>query len=120
MSSKAPIEPKPEATESSAAVPNPPAEPKTDHHAEFVRLQRIMADGVQRSIHHTDDHSQKNLRVSINTLSVSVTALIDLLIEKDVITAHEFWEMASHGMSEEVADYEKRLSKILQREVKLG
>jgi hypothetical protein len=86
----------------------------------YFQLMHAMQSGValhmQRDPKETDP---KHLRVGINSSLISNGALVQLLIEKGVITDLEFWEKLNEFVERDVKKYEELLGGI-NLNVKLG
>lgn len=54
----------------------------------------------------------KHLRVGVNSAIIETSALARLLMQKQVFTADEFFEMSIKVWEEEVASYNRRLAQI--------
>lgn len=53
----------------------------------------------------------KHLRVGVNSALVSLGATVKLLIDKGLLTEHEYWKALVDAMKEEVQSHEAALSK---------
>jgi hypothetical protein len=62
----------------------------------------------------------KHLRVGVNSAMVETSALVELLIDKGVFTAVEWFEGLCRSMEREVTQYEARLEKKLGKQIKLA
>ena len=89
--------------------------------------QHAMQSGVAFLIGHYQargsipkDCLAKAIRVGVNTALSDHSALARLLIRKGLISAKEYAETIAAAMEEEKAQYEKRISDITGKEVKLG
>ena len=80
----------------------------------LVQLSHAMQTGVAYEIEKTPSNSAtspKHLRTGVNAAMVEHAALVELLVEKGIITLEEFLERNCAKMQEEVDKYEERLSK---------
>jgi hypothetical protein len=64
--------------------------------------------------------SPKHLRVGINSALVNQGAFVALLIEKGLITEHEYLVKLCEYADREVASYEKKLAERFGRTISLG
>lgn len=87
-----------------------PEEPSADEERYLVAFHG-MQSGVAFEMHYVDTQSAtqpKHLRVGVNNALVQHSALVKLLVEKDIITQDEYWKALADSMEEEVAFYEER------------
>lgn len=81
---------------------------------EYFALMHAMQSGVkQEQVNGSEDGSPKHLRVGVNSAMASNGALVNLLIDKGVITALEYHRELVTSTRLEVEEYEKRLSKAM-------
>lgn len=66
------------------------------------------------------DVSPKHLRVGVNSLFVNDAALVNLLVKKGLFTMEEYTRELADEMEREQDRYEKDLTGILNRPIKLG
>ncbi len=89
--------------------------------ARLEELQHAMQSGVKMTMDiDPAETSPKSLRVGVNSEMVFNAALVKLLVRKGVITDREYIEAIVFGIEEEVARYEKELSKHFGSSIKLG
>lgn len=67
----------------------------------------------------TGECSPKHLRVGVNSSLQSVGALVELLIEKGVLTELEYFTKLANSAEADVRSYEQRLSQYFEHPVKL-
>ena len=87
---------------------------------EYYALAHAMQSGVKTE-HElgSDDGTPKHLRVGINNALRDHASLVALLIGKGIITDLEYTKAITKGMREEVEQYERRLSELMGKSVKL-
>lgn len=80
--------------------------------AEYYRLVHAMQSGVsgEMDANLNNAHTPKHLRTGVNSAMVQNSALVNLLIEKGIITNLEWATALRDGMRAEVERYEKRLT----------
>lgn len=84
----------------------------------YLAALHAMQSGVKYEMNHPDTvgaTAPKHLRVGVNNALVQQTALVRLLVEKDVITQDEYWKVLADAMEEEVARYEEAANRRLGR-----
>ena len=74
----------------------------------YTRALHAMQSGVALEMNKNDSHEPKHLRVGINSAHVSQLGLINLLIEKGIVTKEEYYKAQADAMEEEVKIYEER------------
>lgn len=62
----------------------------------------------------------KHLRVGVNSCLVEASVVPSILIEKGLITEQEYLEKLRLIMNQEVANFQRRISLLLGKDVKLG
>lgn len=81
---------------------------------EYLKLAHAMQTGVAMEMHHRPEIVEpKHLRVGINSALSDNRAIATLLMKKGIITEEEYFEALRDAMRLEVAEHEKRLSKLL-------
>lgn len=95
--------------------------------AEFKRRWMAAAHAVQSGvkcyIEMVDDYdgaSPKHLRTGVNVALRDQGSLVDLLIQKGVISEVEYMRAIAEGMEKEAKGLEEEISKKLGRQVRLG
>ena len=63
--------------------------------------------------------SPKHLRVGVNSAMVDHAALVNLLVDKGIITVEDYWHSIVEQMQAEVTRYEQLISSKLGRSIKL-
>lgn len=76
----------------------------------YGNAAHAMQSGVAMKMHYGTDHEPKHLRVGVNSSMVDASALAELLIQKGVISDHEYLYAIMAGMEREVEMYEQELS----------
>lgn len=89
---------------------------------EYLQLSHAMQSGVQAEImaNLNDAHTPKHLRTGVNAAMVENAALVQLLIDRGLVTRGEWAERLRDGMRAEVARYEQRLTEHVGRTVRLA
>lgn len=83
---------------------------KRELQAEYERHCHAMQTGVDAMMHHDPSETDtKHLRVGVNSAMVSHGALVDLLVEKGLITGEEYFEKLVSKMAEEAAAYKEKV-----------
>lgn len=77
--------------------------------AEYRRLLHAMQTGVAYAETTVHDSTPKHLRVGVNAAMCSHAALAHVLIEKGLITEHEYWMGQCEAMREEVERYQEAM-----------
>lgn len=62
----------------------------------------------------------KHLRVGVNSAMIETSSMARLMVEKGVCTWAEYWASIIVTLEAEVESYEKKVSDILGRPIKLG
>lgn len=88
--------------------------------AHAVQSGVAMEMNVERAGDDNRSTSPKHLRVGIATAKAEQGGLATLLIAKGVFTSEEYTAAMADAMEGEQAIYERRLSGMLGREIKLG
>lgn len=89
-------------------------------HERYVKLCHALQTGV--AAHHQFDDSDgtpKHLRVGVNLTKVEHGALVELLIEKGIITGWEYQDKVISALRREVESYEKLIEDKTGHSVKL-
>jgi len=87
-----------------------PEEPSADEER-YLRALHALQSGVAFEMNYTDTQSAtqpKHLRVGVNNALVQHSALVKLLVEKDLFTQEEYWKAVADAMEDEVKFYEER------------
>lgn len=89
---------------------------------QLAERYRAAVHGMQSGVAalNSDECSPKHLRVGVNAAMVEHGALVELLIQKGLITRLEFMRSLVKFMEAEKADYEKKLSQKFGADVRLG
>ena len=85
---------------------------------DYNSAQHAMQTGVGLDQHHNPE-TPKATRVGINTALVDHASLVDLLIDKGVITDEEYTNAAIKGMEAEAKRYEDDLAEKTDANIKL-
>ena len=84
---------------------------KEENIARYDAAARAMQSGVAAKMaFNPAETSPKHLRVGVNSAHGSDAALLDLLIEKGLITQEEFFEKLATWMEKEVDGYKKEVN----------
>ena len=84
---------------------------KEENIARFDAAARAMQSGVAAKMtFDASETSPKHLRVGVNSAHVSDAALLDLLIEKGLVTKEEFFEKLATWMEKEADGYKKEVN----------
>lgn len=89
---------------------------------EYTELVHAMQSGIMAEMDAqlNTAHTPKQLRVGVNSAMVETSVLVQLLIERGLITNAEWAERLRDGMRAEVERYEQRLTKYYGRPVHLA
>ena len=79
-----------------------------DDELRYERAAHAIQSGVAYEMNTTNAHEPKHLRVGVNMAMVSHGALVELLIDKGVISLDEYHKALADAAEEEVARYEAR------------
>lgn len=99
------------------------AEEKEYTDEDYARLTHALQSGVAAKMQHEGQGgstSPKHLRTGVNMALCDSGALIELLIDKGVITKQEIRNALCSKLEAEVKGYEKELSEIYGRKVTLA
>ena len=90
--------------------------------AGYTALVHAMQSGVMAEMNARMNHAHepKQLRVGVNSTMVETSLLVQLLIDRGLLTTLEWAERLRDGMRAEVERYEQRLTEYYGREVKHG
>jgi hypothetical protein len=89
--------------------------------ARYLELCHAMQTGVAYEMNQNVAPTQpKHLRVGINAAMCDHAGLVELLIQKGIITEEEYLDALICSMEREVAKYEKLLSEQLNANITLG
>lgn len=92
-----------------------------DDHIRYQVALHAMQSGVAVEMtHRPEPTSPKHLRVGVNAAHVDHNGLVNLLIEKGLITRAEYVEAMADAMEVEKARYERHLSELIGAKITLG
>ena len=87
----------------------------------YMQNAHAMQSGVAMMMNYdTSSVEPKHLRVGVNSAMSDNAALVQLLIEKGILTKEEYEKAIADKMEEEKAFYEQKLSQVLNRPVTLA
>ena len=87
---------------------------------EYERAAHAMQSGVMMEMNYRlEPTSPKHLRVGINTAMVDHAGLVELLIDKGVITREWYIAAITKAMQDEKTRYEKHLSQLIGTNITL-
>lgn len=89
----------------------------------YLRAAHAMQSGVAAQIGidpGASGTSPKSLRVGVNSAMVQTSAILDLLVDKGLVTAKEAEDAIIKGMETEVERYKQELAKATGAEINLA
>lgn len=96
------------------------SEQAQEHHQRYLRAAHAMQSGVAMNMNYEPSETDpKHMRVGVNSAMIEHAALVDVLVEKGLITHEEFFKSLADKMELEVRRYEATLEKRLGRKVTL-
>ena len=88
--------------------------------SEYQQLLHALQTGVKTELEFDPSPgTPKHLRTGVNSAIVQASGLALLLIDKGIITEHEYWRFQVDAFRREVTAYEERLSRILGARIQL-
>lgn len=87
----------------------------------YITACHAMQTGVAMVMRYglSQDHTLKHLRTGVNSSMVEHGALLELMVDKGIITLDEYEKYLADAMEREVKLYEEQLSAHLGKPVKL-
>jgi len=86
----------------------------------YYAAAHAMQSGVAMEMNYNSEPTEpKHLRVCINSALVDQAALVNLLVDKGIITRTELLKALAHAMTEEKTRYERHLSELTGTKITL-
>lgn len=86
----------------------------------YAKAMHAMRSAIAFSQNYGQDTQPKHLRVGVNSALISSSALVQLLVEKGILTEEEYVKRLADLTEEEVKMYEEQLPADLKGRVTFG